>query len=64
MSNLISTLTQPALIVWLLKATLILVAALTATSLLRRASAGTRHLVWLGTLAGILLLPALSFVMP
>ena len=64
MSNLISTLTQPALIVWLLKATLILVAALTATSLLRRASAGTRHLVWLGTLAGILLLPALSFVTP
>ena len=60
MSNFITTLTQPAVIAWLIKATALLVAALAATSLLRRASAGTRHLVWLATLAGILLLPAVS----
>ena len=64
MSNLIMTLTQPALIAWLLKATALLVIALGATTLLRRASAGTRHLVWLATLAGILLLPAVSLWTP
>jgi beta-lactamase regulating signal transducer with metallopeptidase domain/HEAT repeat protein len=60
MSTFITTLTQPAVVAWLIKATALLVAALAATSLLRRASAGTRHLVWLATLAGILLLPAVS----
>src|SRR5690242_17354725 len=60
MSTFITTLTQPAVLAWLVKATALLVAALAATSLLRRASAGTRHLVWLATLAGILLLPAVS----
>ena len=64
MSNLVTTLTQPAVILWLIKATLLLVAALAATALLRRASAGTRHLVWLGALAGILVLPALSLWTP
>jgi len=64
MSNLIMTLTQPALIAWLVKATALLVIALGATTLLRRASAGTRHLVWLATLAGILLLPVLSLWTP
>jgi beta-lactamase regulating signal transducer with metallopeptidase domain/3-methyladenine DNA glycosylase AlkD len=64
MSNLILTLTQPALFAWLLKATALLVLALAATTLLRRASAGTRHLVWLATLAGILLLPAVSLWTP
>lgn len=51
---------QPALAMWLLKATALLLAALTVTALLRRASAGTRHLVWVGTLAAVLLLPVLS----
>ena len=64
MSTLITTLTQPALVAWLLKATALLVLALAVTSLLRRASAGTRHLVWLATLAGILALPAVSFWAP
>src|SRR5580765_8675583 len=64
MSNFIYLLTQPDLMAWLLKATALLVAALAATSLLRRASAGTRHLVWLATLAGILLLPAVSLWTP
>ena len=64
MSTLITTLTQPALVAWLLKATALLVLALGVTSLLRRASAGTRHLVWLATLAGILALPAVSLWAP
>ena len=64
MSTLITTLAQPALVAWLLKATALLVLALAVTSLLRRASAGTRHLVWLATLAGILALPAVSVWAP
>lgn len=64
MSNLVTLLSQPALAIWLVKATALLVAALAATSLLRRASAGTRHLVWVGALAGILVLPALSLWTP
>ena len=64
MSTLITTLTQPALVAWLLKATALLVLALAVTSLLRRATAGTRHLVWLATLAGILALPAVSLWAP
>ncbi|PYP62740.1 MAG: hypothetical protein DMD26_15635, partial [Gemmatimonadetes bacterium] len=64
MSNLIMALAQPALIAWLLKATALLVIALAATTLLRRASAGTRHLVWLATLGGVLLLPAVSLWTP
>ena len=60
MSNLIMTLMQPAFAAWLLKATALLMLALAVTAVLRRAAAGTRHLVWLGTLAGILLLPAVS----
>jgi beta-lactamase regulating signal transducer with metallopeptidase domain/HEAT repeat protein len=64
MSTLVTLLSQPALVLWLLKSTALLVAALAATSLLRRASAGTRHLVWVGTLAGILFLPALSLWTP
>src|SRR5689334_2584467 len=64
MSNFIYVLTQPDLLAWLLKATALLVLALGATTLLRRASAGTRHLVWLATLAGILLLPAVSMWTP
>jgi beta-lactamase regulating signal transducer with metallopeptidase domain/HEAT repeat protein len=64
MSTFIVTLTQPALLAWLLKATALLILALGVTSLLRRASAGTRHLVWLATLGGILLLPVVSLWTP
>src|SRR5690348_718807 len=64
MSTLIYQLTQPDLVAWLLKATILLIGALAATALLRRASAGTRHLVWLATLAGVLLLPAVSLWTP
>ncbi len=49
----------PALLI-LLKITCLLVAALGATLLMQRASAGSRHLVWLAALAGLLVLPALA----
>ena len=64
MRTLLLALSQPALIMWLLKATALLLAALAATTMLRRASAGSRHLVWLATLVAILLLPALSLWTP
>lgn len=48
------------LLVLVLKATLILLAAMGVTRVLARASAGTRHLVWLVALAGLLLLPVLD----
>lgn len=48
------------IIVLLAKATLLLVAALGVTALLQRASAGTRHLVWVGIVAALLVLPGLS----
>jgi beta-lactamase regulating signal transducer with metallopeptidase domain len=44
----------------LVKATLILVVALGITLSMQRASAGARHLVWLVTLATLLLVPALT----
>lgn len=47
-----------------IKATLVLAIAGLATTLLRRASAATRHLVWGGALATLLLLPLLSVSMP
>ena len=40
------------------KATVLLVVALLATALLRRASAAVRHRVWCLAFAGLLLLPA------
>src|SRR5207253_1431245 len=43
----------------LVKATLILVVALGITLAMQRASAGARHLVWLVTLAALLLVPGL-----
>jgi beta-lactamase regulating signal transducer with metallopeptidase domain/HEAT repeat protein len=48
------------LLVLLAKATLILAAAIVVTRAMPRAAAGTRHLVWLVTLATLLLLPALA----
>ena len=48
------------LVLLLIKATLILVAALGITLVMQRASAGARHLVWLVTLVALLLIPALT----
>jgi hypothetical protein len=48
------------LVVLLVKATIILVAALGITLAMQRASAGARHLVWLVTLATLLIMPALT----
>ncbi len=53
----------PALVI-LLKITGLLLAALAITVTLQRAAAGIRHLVWLVTLAGLLLLPALALWSP
>jgi HEAT repeat protein/beta-lactamase regulating signal transducer with metallopeptidase domain len=48
------------LLIFVAKATLVLIAALAATFLLRRGTAGERHLVWLAALVGVLALPVLS----
>ena len=48
------------LVLLLIKATLILVAALGITLAMQRASAGARHLVWLVTLVALVLIPALT----
>lgn len=48
----------------LAKATLILVAALGLTVAMQRGSAGARHLVWLATLAIVLLVPAVTAWVP
>jgi beta-lactamase regulating signal transducer with metallopeptidase domain len=48
----------------LAKATLILVAALGITIAMQRGSAGARHLVWLATLAIVLLVPAVTAWVP
>jgi beta-lactamase regulating signal transducer with metallopeptidase domain/HEAT repeat protein len=48
------------LVLLLIKATLILVAALGITLAMQRASAGARHLVWLVTLVALVLIPVLG----
>ena len=52
--------TSISMLALLIKATLILIAALGITLSMQRASAGARHLVWLVTLATLLLVPALT----
>src|SRR3954463_5321182 len=49
-----------SLVLLLVKATIILVAALGITLTMRRASATARHLVWLVTLGTLLLVPMLT----
>ena len=56
--------TVPGTIVLVAKATLLLVIALGASVVLQRASAGARHLVWVGFLGAIVMLPALSVLSP
>ncbi len=53
-----------AALVLLIKVTCLLVAALGVSFLLQRASAGSRHLVWLVALSGLLVLPAVAFWAP
>jgi beta-lactamase regulating signal transducer with metallopeptidase domain/HEAT repeat protein len=50
------------LLLFLAKATILLVAAAVAMIPLRRSTAGARHLVWLAALVGVLALPLLSRV--
>ena len=49
-----------SMLMTLAKATIILLAAIAITVTMRRASAGSRHLVWLVTLGTLLLVPALT----
>ncbi|MGZ3333261.1 MAG: hypothetical protein ACXWMM_14495, partial [Gemmatimonadaceae bacterium] len=49
-----------SMLLLLAKATLILLVALGITLTMQRASAGARHLVWLVTLAALLLVPGLT----
>src|SRR6185437_14839795 len=44
----------------LAKTTVLLIAALAVASVLRRAPAGARHLVWLAVLASVLVLPLVA----
>lgn len=54
-----------ALLPIVLKASLLMVvAALACVTLFRRSSAASRHLLWAFTVAGLLALPPLSFVLP
>jgi beta-lactamase regulating signal transducer with metallopeptidase domain/HEAT repeat protein len=52
------------LLVFLAKATLLLVVAFACTVPLRRATAGARHLLWLAALVGVVALPVLGRVVP
>jgi beta-lactamase regulating signal transducer with metallopeptidase domain len=46
------------------RATVLLVGAWLATKVFHRASAATRHLIWTAAVAGVLVLPVLSYVVP
>src|SRR5690348_16262974 len=48
------------LVLFLAKATLLLFAAFVGTMWLRNGTAGSRHLIWLAALVGVLALPLLS----
>ncbi len=63
--NFLSTLSGPAgsnipMAMLLAKATIILLLALGMTVVMQKTSAGTRHLVWLVTVAALLFVPALT----
>jgi beta-lactamase regulating signal transducer with metallopeptidase domain/HEAT repeat protein len=60
LSNVAFSSTSLSMVGLLIKATLILVLAIGVTLSMQRASAGARHLVWLVTLATLLLIPALT----
>ncbi|HJQ52895.1 MAG TPA: HEAT repeat domain-containing protein [Gemmatimonadaceae bacterium] len=61
-STIASSLSGPStsMILLLVKATLILLVAIGITLTMQRTSAGARHLVWLVSLSGLLLVPALA----
>jgi len=64
MSRLIDSALFDAVVDAAVRGTFILLAALAATALMRRASASARHLVWLAALAALLLLPLARGVVP
>ncbi len=60
MSVSLATGAAGALLVLIVKATLLLLGALGASALLQRASAGARHIVWVAIVGALLVLPALA----
>jgi beta-lactamase regulating signal transducer with metallopeptidase domain len=52
------------LLAFAIRATVLLLAAWLATSLLHHASAATRHLIWTSAIAGVLTLPLLGVLVP
>ena len=58
------TVMVPALLTLALKASLLLGAAFVITALLRRASAASRHVVWLAAFVGVLVLPVAGLLLP
>ena len=62
--SLASMPTALPVLLFLGKATLLLLLAVIASAALKRASAGARHMIWVGALAAVVLLPALSRWMP
>jgi beta-lactamase regulating signal transducer with metallopeptidase domain len=54
----------PVVIVWGLKATPLLLGGWLVTALLRRASAASRHFVWVLAIAAVLLLPPVTALVP
>ena len=59
-SSLAGPVANASMVMLLFKATIILLVALGITLSMQRASAGARHLVWLVTVAALLLVPALT----
>ena len=55
---------NPSLALLVLKVTVLLLAGAAVAQTLHRANAGARHLVWLATLAGLLVLPAVKHLAP
>src|SRR5262245_50625408 len=54
----------PTLLLFLIKATIVLLGGAALAATLRRAPAGLRHLVWVATLGGVVALPALLRIAP
>ncbi|MEO7714581.1 MAG: M56 family metallopeptidase [Capsulimonas sp.] len=59
-----SALLNQPLVILFLKNTLLLLAAMVLTRVMRRASSAARHIVWASAIAGVLFLPLLSISLP
>ena len=55
---------ESLIIGWIVKATIVLLAAFALTSMLRGASAAVRHAIWSAALAGVIAVPVLTIAVP